>query len=329
MNKNKVSCLPGGYNLPSSLSRLYMQDMEPSLGGCILYPLEFLVAGKSRWNGMLPQFSPFGADFEENVFGWYILSDNHEGKWPVLRWNADLDYYTPVATGTEEFLLRSQALGLYEMEDDSELEVDPKAPQNERQLHESFLRFDSGSVESLNYLGCLKMSDKSRTEARKLFSKAIESAPWFMDSYVLKAKCCAEPAEAAALLEQALLCSVATSTRVEEYNIDPEQFDCSMVEYARMLLEKSGVAPESDTVRRILAMKSPFTPDARLELAQYLHESNDIKGEERELLNALAFITEANETQIIYPKLIELYHRIGRDIEADLCRMDSEMPYLA
>src|SRR5215831_18652449 len=121
--------------LPSEFGQLYGAFDLPLISPCDFIELDGLLENAERWNGMLPQFIPFGHDGAEDFYGFYVPPYSIHDDYPVLYWDHEYDHYCPIASGFGAFLRWCVIHGRY-LTQDSIDEEDPQYADEEEQRRE-------------------------------------------------------------------------------------------------------------------------------------------------------------------------------------------------
>ena len=339
--------------LPACFHRLYRHFEQPYVSPCEFLTLAELEEDSERWNGMLPQYIPFGRDDEGNVFGFYVPPTPSQEDFSVLYWNHEYDHYSPLTSGFRAFVGWCVIQGRYDAQDEFE-EDDPEyqeeeenrrrfaefldlpkslvldaLPRNDRELSERIAAWDPQSTRALCQLGTVWAARKEVGRARDFFARASESAPWFGDPYYLVAETYREEekiSEAISRWWRVVSCPIALSTRTSIYDLGAEHPDADVyeaaVDYLRQHVDQIPADVRESPAARVVLEGDSFDPAQRLSLAGAVEAAGDADGAEREWLNVIALSTDEELTTIAYERLIAAYEQSGRTREASFCRLD-------
>jgi tetratricopeptide (TPR) repeat protein len=342
--------------LPGEFRRLYSAFRHPFISPCEFMALDGLLENAERWNGMLPQFIPFGHDGTDNFYGFYAQPYSVQNDYPILYWDHEYDNYCPIASGFGAFLRWCVIHGRY-LTQDSFDDEDPQfaeeeeqrrefarvvglpralvlepLPRNDSELYEKLARSDPQGAQAMLQLGTVCMGHGDNARARDFFSRASESTPWFADPYYLIAEAYRRDGNVEAAIERwwrAQLCPLALSTRTPNYDLGSDHLEAEVFEAAVEQLRHYEDDVPNDLARsplgRLIFNGDPFESSERLVLASALSEAGDRSGEERELLNALSLSTSLVDTDEAYDRLVALYESQGRRREAEFCRFDRRL----
>jgi hypothetical protein len=311
-----------GLALPESFIKLYHQTETPEIDDCHFETLEEINAGSLRWKGMLPHFIPFADDADGNVFGLY--RNQASDKTYILQYQEEGGGYIPISSGGRLFLERQKLMEIYNTQDEDNIE---SAPHNERELHEQLLTLDPLSPEVLLYIGASHLADRKYDLARKLFQRAVDSAPWFADTHGMMALLNQirgnEPLAVESWMK-AIKCPIfLSSSLVNYYHAGLKMPEMEMIEWSSERLLSQTVVEIDPVVKSVASCL--FNTSARIELASELRKWNQIECEEKELLNALALAVDDAEINTAYDTLIEFYERVGNRAMLQRCVEDRNL----
>lgn len=336
---------------PDPFCRLYTWRERPTLGDCAFFSMAEIVSGAGRVFGAVPQFLPFGKSREcSDLYGFYVTHAMAGSPWPVLYWDDTEQFLRPTASTFEAFMRQCLVVGRYEasgMEDPEEMQeaaqlcalpgrclTDP-VPRNDTELYELLVRLDPQDAVSLCRLGCTRRARGAEEQALDYFHRASEAADWFGDPPFLVADIYRDRWDFSRSVQgwwavaQKLL---PLCTRTWEWDLGESYPDAEIYEMAA-----DGLAQFSDQAEgwmkalplwRVVAHEDPYDPNIRESLGDALLAQNDIRGAEREYLNALALCRHERTRQPdrLYDALIGLHERKGSMRDASLLRFDRTLP---
>jgi tetratricopeptide (TPR) repeat protein len=330
------------------MSRLYLSTRVTTLGPCTFLPADELLEDSVRWRGMLPQFLPFGADADDNVYGLYASPGRDRRDYPVLWWNHEYDHYLPVASGFEAFLHSCVILGRYQAQDapngdyqsDDEIDrcvrqlslpselMEMGPPRNGRELSERLAREDPQNALALAELGSMELARGEFQRARDFLVRASEAAPSFSDPYFLLGETYRiekNETRACELWWKVFEAPVAFCSRTATYGLEKDDVEIYELAAERALgcREHLESSLKTSPLWNLLLTEDPFLSGARLELGRQYSRFGDPAAAEREYLNALTLATEDEEIDEAYEALIFFYEAAGRERDSALCRFDA------
>ncbi len=339
--------------LPVSFRRLYHEYQSPYLAPCDFFTAEAIVRGAGRAYGLVPQFLPFGRAVDESgLYGFYVTPENETDSLPIILWDEEELFFQPVASDFTSFLRICLLTGRYETEeqlDDCEQMADTEAaalvarlnlgrelttdsiPRNDTELRERIARIDAHEASCLCHLGCMRRAGGNEERALDYYHRATEVAPWFGDSYYLVADIYRERGNLARAVQgywavaQRLL---PLCTRTWLWDLGYEHPEADIYEVAADgLAQHESEADESMKASPLwgaVVDRDPYDPECREEVGRILLEQNDVRGAEREFLNALSLcgMERGRQPERLYEALIHLYEREGRKRDVELSRFD-------